>query len=156
MSIAGSSFDGFTSAKKYSILHLNTSTCNHPDEWQPKQIQLERSSSTGWRNSSPKPEHGDDLMSPAVVHKAIVIKDLLQLSLPPIHVAFLHTERLIIGPELSIRLSHEHWTPQMPSQTRLEFETPGNIFVIKPPSSRKTESKKGEYYGGLKWGAASF
>jgi len=47
-------------------------------------------------------------MSPAVVHKAIVIKDLLELSLPPLHFTFLHTERLIIGPELSKRLSHEH------------------------------------------------
>jgi hypothetical protein len=44
----------------------------------------------------------------------------------------------------------------MPSQIRLEFETPGKTIVIKISSSRKTEYKKGNYYGGLKWGAASF
>jgi phage terminase large subunit-like protein len=43
----------------------------------------------------------------------------------------------------------------MSPQTRLEFENPGNIFGIKPWSSRKTNSKKSDHYGGLKWGAAS-
>ena len=105
-------------------------------------------------NLTRKPEHRDDLGSSALKHKASIIKDLIQLSLPPLHVSFLHKGRLNIGNELSKGLSHEHWTPQRPrmssSKTRLEFDKPGSIFVTKYSSSRKRDSRKGDHHGRLK------